>query len=303
MIETRFIDANGLSFETDIAGTGDRFVLMLHGFPESKYSWRKQIAYLEARGCTVWAPNLRGYGKSSRPIGADNYLLEHLVADVSGLMAAARSEGKFREFVLAGHDWGGAIAWAYAIAKLSPLDKLIILNMPHLALFRRGLNSPAQLMRSWYMFFFQMPWLPEAMLSAMGGAGIERAFRGMAANPANFTDEDIRAYRENALIPGALTAMINYYRANASPRALSQSPVNPGTPIQVPTLLLWGERDTALGKELTIGTERYVRDLTLRYLPDASHWVQQEASAHVNEMMGAFLEGRTVPEAADLSRR
>jgi pimeloyl-ACP methyl ester carboxylesterase len=302
-IETRLINANGLSFETDSAGSGERFALLLHGFPESKYSWRHQLPALAARGFTVWAPNLRGYGRTSRPIERSAYALEHLLDDVAGLLAAARAERRYREFVLVGHDWGGIIAWAYAIRQVSPLDKLIILNAPHPALYRQSLRAGRQAARSWYIGFFQLPWLPEALLGARHAEAIARLFRALATSKSGFTESDLAVFREGALEPNALTAMLNYYRAIRSSRAMRQVSAPYVLPIEIPTLLLWGERDIALGKETTYGTEHYVRHLTVRYLPEASHWVQQEAPEIVNAMIAAFLDGHAVPIATELPAR
>lgn len=302
-IETRLINANGLSFEIDQAGSGERFALLLHGFPESKHSWRHQLPALAAQGFTAWAPNLRGYGRTSRPAERAAYVLEHLLDDVAGLIAAARAERRFREIVLIGHDWGGIIAWAYAIRNVTPLDKLIVLNAPHPALYRKTVRAGKQALRSWYIGFFQLPWIPEALLGARHAEAIARLFQPLAANKSAFTSEDIAVFREGALEPHALTAMLNYYRAIRKSRAMRQVSASYVLPIDVPTLLLWGERDIALGKETTYGTENYARHLTVRYLPRASHWVQQDAPEIVNAMMAAFLEGRAVPGIEDFERK
>jgi len=304
LTETRFIDANGLSFETEVAGTGDRFALLLHGFPENKYSWRFQLPFLAACGFTAWAPNLRGYGRSSRPRERSAYRLEHLMDDVQGLIAAAKSQRAYREIVLIGHDWGGLIAWAIAIREAAPIDKLVIMNVPHPALFRKGLHTFAQLKRSWYIFFFQMPLMPERLLAARNGRAIAQALRAGAGSDAasRFSDEAVGVYLKAALEPDALRAMINYYRANLGDPMMRKISVPFVLPIDTPTLMIWGENDIALGKELTYGTEAYVRKLTIRYLPGVSHWVQQDAPDAVNAMLGAFLEGARVPSVTDLRK-
>jgi len=301
-IETRLINVNGISFETDTIGNGDRFALLLHGFPENKYSWRFQLPFLGERGFTAWAPNLRGYGRTTRPRGRSAYRLEHLIDDVCGLITAAKSERSYRETVLIGHDWGALIAWAVAIRNAAPIDKLVIMNVPHPALFRRGLYTRAQLARSWYIFFFQLPWLPEAALARKNGEPLARAFRDMAIDKTNFADKDLAFYRQAAADPGALTAMINYYRANFGGLMMRKISVPYVLPIDVPTLMIWGEKDSALGKELSYGTEHYVRKLTIRYLPNVSHWVQQEAPDAVNAMLGTYLDGLRVPSCEELSR-
>jgi pimeloyl-ACP methyl ester carboxylesterase len=197
-----------------------------------------------------------------------------------------------------GHDWGGAIAWVFALAEIRPLDRLIVMNLPHPKLFRQGLRSPAQLRRSWYVFFFQLPWLPELFLGANGARRVSGIIRGSAVRKERFPGEDLEVYRRNAAQPGAIKAMLAYYRAyirRPMDRDLARSVHQI---LETPTLMIWGEKDTALGKELTVGTDELVSDLTLRYLPGVSHWVQQEAPETVNAMIKAWLEGREVPQAS-----
>ncbi len=290
-IEHQTIRANGIDFHVATAGSGERLALCLHGFPELSYSWRYQMPLLAQMGYRVWAPDLRGYGRSSRPLGVPAYALEHLEEDVAGLIEASGA----KDIVLVGHDWGAVIAWYYAMFGRLRISKLIIMNVPHPALMEKGLRTRRQLAKSWYIFFFQLPWLPEWGLARRGCEAIGRAFLGMAVDKSRFPDEVLRHYREAAAAPGALTAMLNYYRALI--RGLRRTRRR-GTPqIGTPTLMIWGEVDAALGKELTYGTEKYVRNLTLRYLPNVSHWVQQEAPETVNAMIEAWLLGRAVPYA------
>jgi pimeloyl-ACP methyl ester carboxylesterase len=281
------INANGLSFAYDEAGSGPDIALCLHGFPESRFSWRHQLPVLAEAGWHAVAPDLRGYGDTSRPEGRDAYRMERLVEDVAALFDAFGA----RRRLLIAHDWGALIAWSFAIARTRPLDGLVIMNVPHPAVFQRVLRSSfAQLRRSWYVFFFQVPFLPEAMLSARGARAIGEAFRGMAVDKTAFPESVLAHYRENARRPGALTAMINYYRANFLTLAAKQaSPV-----IEVPVLMIWGEADTALGLELTEGYEGYVADFTLERLPGVSHWVQQEAPGEVNRRMLAWLSAKSL---------
>lgn len=297
-IRTARIEANGLTFEVDMCGEGEKLALFLHGFPESKFSWRHQLPLLAELGYTAWAPDLRGYGGSSRPEDRDAYRMEHLLADVAGLIDAARARGIGGPVTLIAHDWGGAIGWSFALSGLRPLERFIVMNLPHPTLFIKGLRSFAQLRRSWYIFFFQLPWLPEKLLTLRHAHAVGQAFRGMAVDKSRFPDSVLEPYRRNALIPGAMTAMINYYRANfRDPQAQAQTDWRDPPVLETPTLMLWGEEDAALGRELTLGTGALVRDFTIRYLPQVSHWVQQEAPETVNAMIRAWIEGRPVPQA------
>lgn len=277
------ISANGLSFHVAAAGQGDRLALCLHGFPESSYSFRHQLPLFARLGYRAWAPDLRGYGRTTRPVGVEHYAIEKLEEDVGGLIDASGA----REVVLVGHDWGGGIAWSFAAHRVRPIDRLIVMNCPHPTCFEKGMLSPRQLLRSWYMFFFQLPVFPERYLGARGAERVGRAFIGMAVDKSRFPEEVLRVYRDAAREPGALTAMINYYRAMF--RGMRRTRARGFDEITVPTLLVWGEEDTALGKELTRDTGRYVRDLTIRYLPNVSHWVQQEAPEAVNGIVEEWL--------------
>jgi pimeloyl-ACP methyl ester carboxylesterase len=290
-ITTRRIDANGLSFEVDEAGSGGDVAILLHGFPESRYSWRYQLPLLAGLGWRVIAPDMRGYGGSSRPTRTSDYEIGRLVDDVAGLFDAAGA----RRRLLIGHDWGAGVAWAFALDRRLPLDGLVIMNVPHPAVLARVMRSSwRQPLRSWYMGFFQLPGLPEAMMTARGARAIANAFTGMAVDKSRFPAEVTDVYRRNALIPGAMTAMINYYRANTG--MLSRWGDKPPV-IEVPTLMIWGEEDTALGLENTTGYERYVADFTLNTLPGVSHWVQQEAPERVNAILGQWLRER-LPHAS-----
>ena len=174
------------------------------------------------------------------------------------------------------------------------------MNVPHPAVMERVMRTPRQLLRSWYVLFFQIPGLPELLLGARHARAIGDAFRNMAVDKSRFPDEVLQVYRDNAAAPGALTAMINYYRALVRGGGADRQRRLGYPVIDMPTLMIWGEDDVALGKETTYGTDAYVRDLTLRYLPNVSHWVQQEAPEIVNAMLEAWLTGQPVPEAGDV---
>lgn len=289
-IETHMVEANGLFFEVDMAGTGPKFALLLHGFPESKFSWRYQIPLLVKLGYRVWAPNLRGYGKSSKPDGVMDYHIDRLVEDVAGMIDAAGAE----ETLLVSHDWGSIIAWQVAIRKTRPLERLVVMNLPHPACFVRELRKWNQLKRSWYMFAFQLPIVPEWSLVRNNAAIVAKSFTDMAIDRSRFPKEITDEYRRSAQEPGTARAMVNYYRALFRAK-LSVTNPKPGT-VDTPTLMIWGANDEALSNANTNGTENYVKDFTLRMIPNVSHWVQQEAPEKVNATLEAWLLGKDVPQ-------
>lgn len=289
-IRTEFVDTGEIRFEVDTCGDpgSGRLALLLHGFPESAYSWRHQLPLLARLGYRVWAPNQRGYGRTTRPTGARAYRMRALVDDVGRLIDASGAQS----VLLVGHDWGGAVAWMAALTGVRPLDGLVVMNLPHPTRFQRALRTWAQFRRSWYILFFQIPWLPEKLLALRDARAIRQAFRGMALDKSRFPDEVLDVYARQALEPGALTAMLNWYRGVRFVDADIQKLVAEPPVLDVPTLMVWGEHDTALGKELTYGTEKLVRDFTLHYLPGVSHWVQQEAPEAVNEILEGWLTER-----------
>jgi pimeloyl-ACP methyl ester carboxylesterase len=260
------------------AGAGTP-VLLLHGFPEFWWEWRRQIQPLADAGFRVIAPDLRGYNLSDKPRGVSAYRIENLVADVEGLI---RQTGAQRAHVV-GHDWGGIVAWWLAMISPECVDRLAILNAPHPAVFRRELRKPDQMLRSWYAAAFQVPVLPEMAIRRNDFAILEGIFRASSVRPGAFTDDDIRRYTESAGRPGALTAMLNYYRA-----AL-RYPGPPTRRIDHRTLLIWGERDQALSIRNTHGLEEWVPNLRIERIPEASHWVAAEVPDRVNALLPDFL--------------
>jgi pimeloyl-ACP methyl ester carboxylesterase len=284
VIATRTVAANGFRFAIDEAGEGERLALCLHGFPESRFSWRHQLPALAELGYRAWAPDLRGYGDTEpRPKDVASYRIERLMDDVAALIDASGA----KDVTLIGHDWGALVAWSFASSGLRPLSRLVIMNVPHPGVFAQVVRrSKAQRRRSWYVAFFQLPLIPELMLTARGARGVRRAFEGMAVDKSRFPPDVLDHYAANALRPGAMSAMINWYRAAVRYGMAERDwPV-----IETPTLIVWGEEDTALGLETLDGTEAYVKDLTIRRLPGVSHWVQQEAPEEVNAIMADWLQ-------------
>ena len=293
---TEFVEANGLRFEVDKCGSGDTLVMCLHGFLEHSISWRYQMPMLAEMGYTVWAPNQRGYGNSDKPKGVENYAIDKLTEDVGALFDASGC----KDMILMGHDWGAGVAWSFAMSKVRPITRLVIANVPHpAALQREFADNPEQRKKSWYIRFFQTPWLPEFIMRRGQAKLIASAFLNTAVHKENFPPDVLDVYRESALGKGALTSMINWYRA-AFGGSDSQSTPAEIPMITTPTLMLWGEQDMALSKESTFGTDEWVENLTLRYLPDASHWVQQDAPLAFNAALQAWLLDQPIPaEAGD----
>ena len=277
------VKTNGINLHYVEQGKG-KLMLMLHGFPEFWYSWRHQISTFASDYHTV-AVDLRGYNDSDKPEQLEAYQMSEFIEDVRGVITGLGHE----DCILVAHDWGGAIAWSFAYAYPEMVEKLIVLNIPHPAKFVRGLQTPEQLLKSWYIFAFQIPLLPEFLLQLNDYQAIREAFSGMAIDKTAFSNIDLNAYRDAAAKPGALTAMVNYYRGAF--QSLFNSKTQEWGILNIPTLTIWGEDDTALGKELTYGTEAYVRDWQIKYIPNCSHWVQQEQPELVNRYIQEFLNG------------
>ena len=279
-IKHDYLVSNGIRLHYVTQGEG-ALMLMLHGFPEFWYSWRYQISEF-AQDYKVVAIDLRGYNESEKPQKRTAYAISELVKDVAGVITGLG----YDRCILVGHDWGGAIAWSFAYAYPEMLGKLIVMNLPHPAKFAVALRSNRrQMLRSWYILFFQLPWLPELTLQFNDYQAIASAFIDSAIDKTVFTDQDLEAYKKAAAKPGALTAMLNYYR-NIFPEFLLPRSWDL---LQVPTLMIWGENDKFLGKELTYDTQVYVKDFQLKYIPNCSHWVQQEKPDLVNQYMREFL--------------
>ncbi|NER05283.1 MAG: alpha/beta hydrolase [Okeania sp. SIO3C4] len=275
---SNFIAANSINIHYVTQGSGP-LMLMLHGFPEFWYSWRHQIPEF-AQDYKVVALDLRGYNESDKPEDKSAYVMSEFIKDIEGVI----KELGYEKCVLVGHDWGGGIAWSFAYAHPEMVEKLIVMNIPHPAKFKEGLGIPEQLLRSWYIFFFQLPFLPELMLEFDDYQAICSIFKSMV-NKSAVTDVDVEAYKDAVAKRGALTSMINYYR-NIFSGFFNQQEWGI---LRIPTLMLWGEEDTALGKELTYGTEEYVENFQIRYILNCGHLVQQEQPQLVNQYMREFL--------------
>ena len=257
-IVTRRIAANGFDFAVEEAGDGDHLALCLHGFPESRFSWRYQLPLLAEMGYRAWAPDLRGYGETEpKPAEVSAYVIDRLMEDVAALIDASSAKA----VTLIGHDWGAGLAWTFAANAPRPLERLVIMNVPHPAVMSAHLRrSWAQLQKSWYMFFFQLPGLPEWGAIANDARAVRKAFHGMAVDKSNFTPDVLDRYAADAQRPGAIRGMINWYRAALR---LQGKLAGPWPVIETPTLIIWGE-EVAVSLILpTPGVARSARPLGL----------------------------------------
>jgi epoxide hydrolase 4 len=263
----------------DEGPTDGPLVILLHGFPEFSYAWRNQVGPLVDDGWRVLVPDQIGYNLSDKPVGLENYDIDALADDVLRL---AESAG-YRTFSLVGHDWGGIVAWWLALRDPDRIERLAILNAPHPATMTRyAMTHPTQMLRSWYVLFFQIPGLPEALLRAGGYRMARRLLTGTSRGDA-FSRHDLDHYQEAWSRPGALTAMINWYRALRKRRRLRSERV------RVPTMILWGERDMALEFPLALAALRRCDQGRLFRFPNATHWLQHEEPEDVNHLLRAFL--------------
>ena len=287
-VRHRFVDLPRLKLHLVEAGEGP-LVLLLHGFPESWWSWRYQLEPLARAGYRVVAPDLRGYGESGRQ---GPYDLDTLAADVCALIDALGAEPAP---VVVGHDWGGAVAWHLAAHRPEHCRRLAVLNCPHPARMREALLTRprwSQLKRSWYMFFFGLPWLPEWLLTRDRAGGLVRVMRASAVDRTNFGLEELEPLRQAILAPGAASAMVGWYRA-ALWDGLGH-PLRPPRypPIGCPSLLIWGLDDPALGfDDVVPGTEALAPGLAIERIPGCGHFVQAEQPERVNQLLLRFLAG------------
>jgi len=266
------------------AGDGPLIVL-LHGFPEFWYGWREQIQPLAAAGFRVVAPDMRGYNLSSKPDGVKAYDIDRLTADIRDLV----HERGAQSALLAGHDWGGSVAWATAMNHPEIVDRLAILNAAHPRKLSEGLHHPSQLRKSWYFFFFATPRLPEDVVHARNWHFFRHFLED--ANPP-YTAQELERYEEAWSQPDAAAGMINYYRASV--RQSQKEAVAKLRPISAPTLVIWGENDSYLGSELAEPHRDDVPNLDrVERLPDASHWVHHDEAERVNQLLIDFF----APEA------
>lgn len=281
-----FVISNGIRIHYVTAGEGPLLIL-LHGFPQFWYAWRHQIPEL-AKHYKVVVPDLRGYGETERPQNVSDYRLSLVSADITGLIQALGYEKAH----IVGHDWGGSVAWKIAMDQPQFVDRLVVINSPHPYKMIKALRSSfSQMAKSWYIFFFQLPYLPESAFNMSPRGILEKLFKGAAIRKDAFKDEDIDQYLKAIEKPGALTAALNYYRALRE--SVKEEKSEAKKKIGAPTLLIWGEKDTALGKELTYGMESlFTGPFSIQYIENCSHWVPEEQPELVNRLVDQFVQKR-----------
>lgn len=278
-----FVETNGIELHTLVAGDdADPPVLCLHGFPEFWYGWRSQIAPLVDAGYRVIVPDQRGYNRSSKPDGVDAYTIDVLVADAVGVLDAFGYDSAR----VVGHDWGGAVVWQTLVEHPDRIDRAVTMNIPHPAVFLQYFRErPSQLRRSWYMFFFQLPRIPEVTWRADGWRGL-RWFIDTSNRPDTWDERTLERYEQAWARPGAFTGMLNWYRA-----LLREDAPEPASwRVEPETMLIWGREDPYLHPEMASASADQCENGRVEPIEDATHWVQHEAAARVNEVLLDFLE-------------
>jgi len=281
-IKMDYAQIGGVRLHYATAGEGEKLVILLHGFPEFWYSWRHQIIGLSEEYKIV-APDMRGYNLSDKPTKVSDYEIDKLVDDVTGLI---RHFG-YHQAAVIGHDWGASVAWAVAAKHPEYLWKLGALQVPPIPVWKKN-QTLKQFFASWYMFFFQIPVLPEFLFKLNDYAALENALKNSTAEKGVFSDEDIAEYKKAWSEPFAPTAMLNYYRANILKRFFTKTAEMPK--IKVPTVFIYGEQDKAILPETVKGVSEAI-DAPFEefHIPTSAHWVQQEASEAVTEILREFL--------------
>ena len=275
---------NGIRLHYVTEGTGP-LIVFLHGFPEFWYAWKEQLIEF-GRDHLAVAPDLRGYNLSDKPQGVEQYRMHLLLEDIRQLIAHLGAQ----RCILVGHDWGGAVAWAFAIFFPQFLEKLIIINSPHPVVFQRELReNPAQQQASQYMLTFRRPDAEERIGNNSPDGLVEGSSLASVLSP-----EDLAMYRQAWAQPGALTAGLNYYRASGLGPVTTEAgqelpPINQLPPITVPTLVIWGEQDKALLTGNLQGLDQYVSNLTIKRIPEGTHWVIHEQPTLVNKYIRDFI--------------
>lgn len=272
-IQFEYLATNNIRVHTALAGPIDgKPVFLLHGFPEAWFGWENQIAPLVEAGFRVIVPDQRGYNLSDKPRGVSNYKMDLLGDDILGLA----DQLGYEDFYLAGHDFGAMVSWSLALRVPQRIKRLVIANVPHPAVFKTYLKShPAQMLKSWYAIFFQIPGLPERFVRANKWQFL------ISAMPDDLSKEEQNRYRQAWSQPGAITGMINWYRATFS----SSSPARVENTIKPSTLIIWGKQDPHLSHQMAPLSLEYCQDGQLVMIDDATHWVQHDKAEQVSQLL------------------
>lgn len=288
--EHHFANVNNQTLHYVTSGEG-KLILFVHGFPEFWYEWQDQLDEF-GRDYQAVALDMRGYNLSSKPTEVAAYHAKHLIEDLRCLIEYLGH----KTCVLVAHDWGGAVAWTFAASHPEYVEKLVIINAPHTATFARELtHNPAQQAASQYMLLFRMD-KAERVMTENNYARLVAMLQSAGSNGEWLTEDDKARYLKAWSQPGAVTGGLNYYRASPLYPSSADGPgasavqIDPRrVTVRMPTLVIWGDADTALLPSLLDGLEQYVPDLTLKRIPDGSHWVIHEQPKLVNEYIRAFL--------------
>ncbi|MCY7832883.1 alpha/beta hydrolase [Bacillus spizizenii] len=281
-VKCHFVKTNGITLHVAAAGPENgQLIVLLHGFPEFWYGWKNQIKPLADAGYRVIAPDQRGYNLSDKPDGIDSYRIDTLRDDIIGLISQFTDE----KAIVIGHDWGGAVAWHLASTRPEYLEKLIAINIPHPYIMKTVTPIyPPQWLKSSYIAFFQLPDIPEASLKENDYETLDKAI-GLSDRPELFTSEDVSKYKEAWKQPGALTAMLNWYRA------LRKGSLSEKTTYETaPYRMIWGMEDRFLSRKLAKETERHCTNGHLIFVDEASHWINHEKPAIVNHLILEYLK-------------
>lgn len=281
ILEHAYVETNGIQLHVVQQGPKDGpLVILLHGFPEFWYGWRKQLSYLADKGYRVWAPDQRGYNLSDKPEKVRDYHIDLLARDVASLIAVSRAE----KVILVGHDWGGIVAWRTVRMYPQLIERLVIMNPPHEAAMRGQIKkNPVQLLRSAHAGFFQLPRMPEKLFSLSNWGPAVKMLQA-TSRKGTFTDKDQAYYRPAWSQPRAFTSMLNWYRAivrNFPNKGIANR-------VSVPTLIIWGAEDQFLGRELALKSLEFCDEGRLVFFEQATHWVHLEEAERVNRLIAQF---------------
>ena len=283
-LEFRVFHVNGIALHVVLAGPASgKPLVFLHGFPEFWFAWRHQIDHFVSSGYRVIIPDQRGYNLSDKPAGIASYSIDLLVKDVVGVLDTVADSKAF----VVGHDWGAVVTWYLAARYPERVSRTAMLSAPHPRIFIKNLIKPAQLRRSWYLFFFQLPWLPERILRSRDWALPVRVLRDTSPRGV-FSDADLEQYKESWSRKGALTGMLNWYRAALL--CPSKFAVDPeASRVKVPALLIWGKNDHFADEVMARESLQYCDDGHLEMFETATHWFQHEQPTRVNNLLSQFF--------------